>query len=84
MRVTVRLAPDVEAHVRDILRTTGLNFEQAVNEAIRAGISARRSAPVSYTRPRAMGVPKVNLDNAAHLAAELEDIEIIRKLALGK
>jgi hypothetical protein len=31
-----------------------------------------------------MGVPRVNLDKATQLAGELEDLEIIRKMSLGK
>jgi hypothetical protein len=31
-----------------------------------------------------MGVPLVNLDKALQLAGELEDLEIIRKMRLGK
>jgi hypothetical protein len=31
-----------------------------------------------------MGVPRVPLDKALQLAAQLEDEEIVRKLALGK
>lgn len=84
MRTTVTLAPDTDAHVRRLMRTRGLTFGQALNEAIRSGIPSRTSKAVSYTRPRHLGAPKVNLDKALQVAGQLEDEEIIRKLAVGK
>jgi hypothetical protein len=84
MRTTVTLAPDTDAHVRRLMKQRGLTFGQALNEAIRAGIGQAKAGPVSYTRPKHMGVPKVPLDKALQLAGQLEDEEIIRKLALRK
>jgi hypothetical protein len=85
MRTTVTLAPDTDAHVRRLMRTRGLTFGQAVNEAIRAGVSPGRGRrTVAYTRVKAMGAPIVPLDKALQLAGQIEDEEIIRKLALRK
>lgn len=84
MRTTVTLAPDTDAHVRGLMRTRGLTFGQALNEAVRAGIATRAGKPVQYTFPRDMGPPLIDLDKASHFAAQLEDEEIIRKLALRK
>ena len=84
MRTTITLAPDTDAYVRRLMRARGLTFGQAVNEAIRAGASRGRSRDVSYTRPKSMGVAAVPLDKALRLAGQLEDEEIIRKLALRK
>jgi hypothetical protein len=84
MRTTVNLAPDTDAQVRRLMKARGLTFGQAVNEAIRAGARPRSGAAVSYTRPKHMGAPKVDLTKTLQLAAQLEDEEIIRKLALRK
>jgi hypothetical protein len=85
MRTTVTLAPDTDAYVRRLMRARNLTFGQAVNEAIRAGASLGRGASqLSYTHPKPMGVPAIPLDKALQLAGQLEDDEIIRKLALRK
>lgn len=80
MRTTVTLEPDADAIVRRLMRERKLTFKQAVNAAIRAGIGARPAEPAQYTFPRDMGPPLIDLDKAAHFAAQLEDEEIIRKL----
>jgi len=84
MRTTVTLAADTDAYVRRLMRARGLTFGQAVNEAIRAGASLGRASHVAYTRPKAMGTPRVPLDKALQLASQLEDDEIVRKLAMRK
>jgi hypothetical protein len=84
MRTTVTLAPDTDAYVRRLMRARKLTFGQAVNEAIRAGATIGRSRGGAYTQPKAMGSPTVKLDKALQLAGQLEDEEIIRKLAQRK
>lgn len=83
-RTTVTLEPDVDAVVRRLMRQRRLTFKQALNEAIRAG--ARRTAPRSAFRTRTfdMGPPALPLDKALRLAADLEDEELIRKIAARK
>jgi len=84
MRTTVTLEPDTETLVRNLMRERGLSFKDAVNEAIRAGLRAPRPAKRFRTPTYALGVPSVPLTKALSLAAELEDDEIVRKMALGK
>ncbi|MEW5991472.1 MAG: antitoxin [Chloroflexota bacterium] len=84
MRTTVTLDPDTDAIVRKLMRERKLTFKQAVNAAIRAGAVRPPTRPVQYTFPKSMGPPLVDLDKASHIAAQLEDEEIIRKLKLGK
>ena len=83
MRTTVTLDPDTDAAVRTLMRERGFSFKQAVNEAIRQGLSPR---PIGRfeTRTYSMGRPAMPIDKALRLAADLEDEEIIRKLALRK
>jgi len=84
MRTTVTLDPDSDAIIRRLMRERRLTFKQALNAAIRAGTKVPSAEPVQYTVPKHMGVPRVSLDKALQLAAQLEDEEIVRKLALGK
>jgi hypothetical protein len=85
MRTTVTLDPDVDALIQKAMRERGVSFKQAVNEAIRAGLLPKSDRPRFHTRTADMGWnPAVPLDRALQLAAELEDEEIIRKLAARK
>jgi hypothetical protein len=84
MRTTITLDPDVEALIRKAMRERGLSFKQAVNEAIRAGLAPRSEQPTG-TRTFRMGFdPRIPLGKALRLAGELEDEELIRKLAARK
>jgi hypothetical protein len=84
MRTTVTLEPDVDAVVRRLMRDRGLTFKQAVNEAIRAGSSKGGRGRAFRTRTFKMGASAVPIDKAMRLAADLEDEELIRKLAARK
>ncbi len=66
------------------MRDRGLSFKQALNEAIRAGARRQRVRSEFRTRTFHMGPPALPLDKALRLAAELEDEELIRKLAARK
>lgn len=82
MRTTVTLEPDVAALVKKLMSERGLTFKQAVNDAIRKGLSGPRGVRSFPTFD--MGEPIVNLDKALQLAATLEDEEIARKMTVGK
>lgn len=84
MRTTVTLEPDVAALIDQRMRERGLPFKRVLNDAIRAALSGRGDIAPYRVRVRGMGVPHVPLTRALALAAELEDEEIVRKLALGK
>lgn len=80
VRTTVTLDPDTDAIVRRLMREGGLTFKAALNEAIRAGAApARRRA--FRTPTYQMGQPAVPLEKALRLAGELEDEELLRKIA---
>jgi hypothetical protein len=80
MRTTVTLDPDVDAFVRRLMRERGLTFKQAVNLAIREGLSIGSRRPVR-TPTFSMGNPTgVSLSKALQLAGDLEDDELARKL----
>jgi len=84
MRTTVTLDPDIDAAVRRLMRERGLTFKQAVNEAMRQGLAPEPGPEAFRTTTYAMGRPAAPIDKAMRLAAELEDEEIVRKLALRK
>ena len=84
MRTTVTLEPETDAIVRRLMRDRGLSFKQALNEAIRAGARRPGKHRAFRTRTFDMGPPAIPLDKALRLAADLEDEELIRKLAARK
>jgi len=85
MRTTITLEPDVDALVRKVMRERGLTFRQAVNEAIKAGLRGRPTQRPFRTRAADIGLrPEYDWDKASHIAAELEDEEILRKLRAGR
>lgn len=85
MRTTITLDPDVEALVRRRMSERGVSFKDAVNDAIRAGLAAPRRARADVRTPTfPMGhEPRIPWDKALRLAADLEDEELIRRLADG-
>lgn len=88
MRTTLTLDPDVAADLKRRVRRSGKPFRQILNDAVRAGLRAQDAPPPRPYRlkPVSMGgpLPGINLDKALALAADLEDEEIVRKLALRK
>lgn len=80
MRTTVTLDDDTEALVRERMRTRGVSFKQALNDAIRGG--EQRAVPFQ-TPTYAMGVPLVDLAKALRLAGELEDEDLVHGLRRG-
>jgi hypothetical protein len=83
VRTTVTLTPEAAALVDQAMREGRKSFTAVVNEAIVASLSPKQPVVVELPTHR-MGVPRVNLDKATQLAGELEDLEIIRKMSLGK
>lgn len=84
MRTTVTLDSDVEELLRRAMQEQGLSFKAAVNDAIRAGLAPGPARSRYRMEARHLGRATVPLTRALRLAAELEDEEIVRKLALGK
>jgi hypothetical protein len=84
MRTTVTLDPDTEALVKRSMRERGLTFKQAINEAIRAGLTDSDGREEFDFPTYDMGEPQIDLTKALQLAGQLEDEELIRKLGLGK
>jgi len=87
MRTTVTIDPDVEVLLKTVMRARGMTFNEALNSALRAGLS-----PEAQRRPRKfrqqtfrMGFsPEIAMNKALSLATASEDEEILRKLSLRK
>jgi len=86
MRTTVTLDEDVAAKLKQVARERGVSFKVAINDAVREGLRGKaKPAQPFRVQARPMGVrPGINLDKALRLAGELEDEEILRKMALRK
>ena len=66
------------------MQERGLTFKQAVNEAIRTGLSPRSPDGPPITTARALGPARVDLTKALSLASELEDDALARRLTEGR
>ena len=85
IRTTVTLDADTEALLRKRMRERGVSFKEALNDAVRDGLTPRTHTRQPFTTPTSdMGLPAVNLDRALALAAELEDEELVRRMRAGK
>jgi hypothetical protein len=85
IRTTVTLDDDLAAKLRSLAQERGVSFKEALNTALRSGLSGSTAARPYRVEPRRMGLrPGLDLDKALRLAAELEDAETIRKLELRK
>lgn len=86
MRTTVSIDPDLAIKLRRTAKERGISFKEALNTMLRAGMDERAGTARPYRLPtRRLGLrPGIDLDQALHLAAALEDAETIRKLELRK
>lgn len=87
MRTTVRIDDDLLRVLKEHSRREKLSLTSIVNRAIRRGLKSPE--PYNPERPFRqrtvdLGVPLVDLTKANAFAAELEDEEILKKLAAGK
>ncbi len=86
MRTTVTLEPDVEDLLKRCMREQDAPFKRVLNDALRRGLRmGKAGAPESFVQKVFDGgVPLVDLTKAGALADELEDQELIAKLAQGR
>jgi hypothetical protein len=85
MRTTVRIDDELLAELKEQARSEGLSLAELVNRVLRAGLDAkkpkRRRVRIQTVD---MGPAKIDFDKAVHVAADLEDEEILRKVSLRK
>lgn len=86
MRTTVTLDPDVEALLKNAMRERDASFKQVLNDALRQGLRRRASgAPAPFEQMTFdMGPLLVATTHLNALADELEDRELMAKLAQGR
>ncbi len=82
MRTTIDLDADLLARLRRESERTRVPFKQLLNAALRAGLAkaAAPRLPVYVLPTFGMGAPRVNLDKALAIAAQLEDAETALEL----
>jgi hypothetical protein len=86
MRTTVTLDPDVEALIRTAMRQRGLSFKEALNSALRAGLTQNRPGKRRFVQQTfSLGAERsFRWDKALAAADAIEDEELNRKLSLRK
>jgi hypothetical protein len=89
MRTTVRIEDELMEKLKAHADSENLSLTDAVNQMIRRGLSATHNKGVKKPAPFVqktynMGVPRFDVTKALALAAELEEEDILRKMALGK
>ena len=86
MRTTITLDPDVEALIRTAMKERGVSFKEALNSAVRTGLTQPRQRKRSFTQKSfSLGREQYfRWDKAAQTAVALEDEELVRKLSLRK
>lgn len=81
------LDDDVAARLKRVARERGISFKEALNRAIRAGLSGEKGeAPSPFATPsRPLRLRAgVDLVKAVSLVSAMEDEELIRRLELRK
>lgn len=87
MRTTITLDPDVALLIEREMASRNLRFKQVINDALRAqlgGSGSGSAVPSLSDFGRDLGVASVDLTKANQLAADLEDEELVRKMAQGR
>lgn len=86
MRTTITLEPDVEALIRTAMKERGISFKEALNSAVRAGLTQGKSKRLAFVQKSySLGSDQsFRWDKALEAAAALEDEELGRKFSLRK
>jgi len=86
MRTTITLDPDVELLIRRAISARGLSFKEAVNTAIRAGLTIPTDRKTEFKqRTFQLGAEQqFRWAKALETAAAMEDEELVRKLSMRK
>ncbi|HVP46957.1 MAG TPA: hypothetical protein VMT32_10245 [Bryobacteraceae bacterium] len=86
MRTTITLDADVEALIRTAMKERGMSFKEALNTAVRAGLTHNKQRRRSFVQKSfSLGRERnFRWDKALEAAAAIEDEELARKLSLRK
>jgi len=82
MRTTVRIDDDLFRELKKRASSEGLTLSELVNLALRRSLTTeKRPRRVFRQKTRDLGRPSFDVTKANAVAAELEDQDILRKLA---
>jgi len=85
MRTTITLEPDVEALIRKAMKERSISFKEALNSAVREGLTQAKSKRQFAQKSWSLGREQhFRWDKALAVAAAIEDEELARKLSLRK
>ena len=86
MRTTITLEPDVQALIHTAMKERGISFKEALNSAVRAGLTQGRSKRSNFVQQSySLGSDQnFRWDKALEAAAAMEDEELSRKFSLRK
>jgi hypothetical protein len=86
VRTTITLDPDVQALIRTAMKERSISFKEALNSAVRAGFTNAKQRKGKFVqRVFSLGQEQnFRWDKALQTAADIEDEELGRKLALRK
>jgi hypothetical protein len=86
MRTTVILDPDVRRMIEEVMKERGIPFKQALNDAVRAGATARHFRKRRFVlKTYSMGAAQYfGWDKALSADGAIEDEEVVRKMATRK
>ena len=86
MRTTVTLESDVQALIHRVMKERGISFKEALNSAVRAGLTQGRSKRRYFVQKSySLGSDQnFRWDKALEASSSLEDEELGRKFALRK
>jgi hypothetical protein len=88
MRTTIRIEDELLKRLKERALREKVSLTKLVNRTLRAGMQHSRAPARRPSRYRektfSMGAPRFDLDKALAIAADLEDEEVVRKMALRK
>ena len=84
MGTLVNLDPDVEELLRREANNRNVEFDRAINDAIRAGLAPNGTARSFVQKTYAAGSDHIDLTHALALTDELEDEATLRKMRLAE
>jgi hypothetical protein len=87
MRSTVRIDDDLLTELKEQAKRQNTSLTRVLNRTLRVGIQASREGKTRARHKQttfSMGTPRLDLDKALTLAADLEDQETLREMALRK
>ncbi len=85
MRTTVTIDPDVQALLEAAMRDRNLSFKEALNSALRSGLTPRKAQRRFTQKTFSMGAEQAfRWDKALAAAEAMEDEELGRKIGLRR